>query len=202
MAMHEECLGVVVSYVKDILARVTTPGNGHEFGLSVDEIMSELNQIGFRSVGPGPVQDLREQVLKVLTTPVAGRNLFEAFLRPDRMVLYKNSPDGYNPIYYDLTPIYPHDQPVPQEFDQPVPNTVEELQQEIWRLQTLHQEAIRKQKHLILCNQMLQNAVQLPDETKKLETTVLAMRDLQSLVDGRIRALLCFIGVGDEGGGK
>jgi hypothetical protein len=145
----------LLSSVKDAIARLTSVGNGHESGFSLDDITTEVRSIFRHRVFP---PDLRDRVASLLLHPPHS-HLFRQFRRPDGSVTFSNSLDAVNPIFGELPPLL---------F--PDPTTVPELKDEVKRLQSRKEELLREEQYLLLCQQLLQNPMRIQDETQRLET--------------------------------
>lgn len=80
--------------------------------------------------------------------------------------------------------------PPPQQY---MPTTVEELTKEIHKEQKRIDELKKRQDHLMICNQLLQNPAQLKAVVKKMEQTVLYLKNMQSMVDDKIKDLVSYL---------
>jgi hypothetical protein len=166
--------------VKDAIIRLTSVGNGHESGVSLDEVTTEVRSIFRHRVFP---PDLRDRIASILLHPPHS-HLFRQSRRPDGSITFLNSVDPLNPIFGELPPLL---------F--PDPTTVPELKDEVKGLQTRKEELLREEQFLLFCQQLLQNPGHLQDETQRLETVLLNMREVQCIVDYKIKEVLDFMRV-------
>lgn len=80
-----------------------------------------------------------------------------------------------------------------QQQQQFMPTTVEELTKEIHKEQKRIEDLKKRQAHLLICNQLLQDPAQLKAVVKKMEQTVLYLKDMQSMVDDKVKDLVSFL---------
>ena len=180
-------LAPLCGFVKETVVRMTSHGSGHEYGVTLDELLAELEGLGFRNIGGGVQADLKRQVARILSSPVNGIMMFEQHQGVDGTVRYKPADTG---AYYEF-PSYPMGtSQVTREYDQPIPDTIDGLMAEVKRLKAAKIAATKRQQHLLACYQLLNNPGQLAEETKRLEGAILSMRDMQAMVDNRINKLV------------
>ena len=80
-----------------------------------------------------------------------------------------------------------------QQQQQYMPTTIDELTKEIYKEQKKIEELKKRQDHLLICNQLLQNPAQLNAVVKKMEQTVLYLKDMQSMIDDKVKDLVAFL---------
>jgi hypothetical protein len=174
----------LLSAVKEAIARLTAPGNGRESGASVDEIATEVrSQLGHRL----PPFDLRSRLSVLLLQPPHS-HLFHPTTRTDGAIGFRNAPA--NPIFGEFRPLLFAD---PRGFPPPMPETVCELKDEVGRLQTRKTELLREEQNLLLCQQLLQNPTRIQDESQRLATVLLNMREVQCIIDYKVQEVLDFM---------
>lgn len=80
-----------------------------------------------------------------------------------------------------------------QKQPQYMPDTIEELTKEIQKEQKKIEELKKRQEHLLICHQLLQNPVQLKAVVKKMEQTVLYLKDMRSMIDDKVKDLVTYL---------
>ncbi|OHT15494.1 hypothetical protein TRFO_02802 [Tritrichomonas foetus] len=197
----------IIPLIKNIIMRQTIPGSGHEYGLTLLEILHELNNFWVQ-MHPEQPPFMANQLQHILNFQIDGINQFETVMRSDGLILYQNPQDVYGQMLFDYPPLY-QAEPPPQhilqpalpppppphilEIDQPLPNTIKDLTREIYTVQARIEELKKRQNYLLMCNQMLQNPAQLQEEAKRLEQTVLSLKDMQTMVDEKVRNLISYL---------
>ena len=191
LIQHEDqFLNSLFNLVRDVVQRMTSHGSGREYGVTLDAIMEELESVGFRNVGGGVQSDLKRHVSRILTTPVNGALVFESMQRVDGATVYRLA-EAYGHAYYEYPGTY-HGV-CTREYEQAMPDTIEELTNEIKRLRAEKEQKIKQQQFLIACFQLLHNPAQLSEETKRIEKAVLTVKDMQSMIDEKINGLVHFL---------
>ena len=85
-----------------------------------------------------------------------------------------------------------HQQMPHQSNHSSMPNTIEDLKKEIQKEQKKIEERKKTQHYLITCTQLLHNPEQLKSATKKLEQYDIYLKDMQTMLDEKIKnAISC-----------
>jgi hypothetical protein len=153
--------------------------------VSLDEIISELRSQSRSRLPP----DFRDRVAALVVQP-QNPHLFRQSRRADGTLTFQNV--AVNPVFGGFpAPIFPD--PLSRPFEEPIPATVAELKDEVKLLQARKSELIREEQHLLLCQQLLQNPMRIQSETERLSTVLLNMREVQCIVDYKVREILAFM---------
>jgi hypothetical protein len=176
--------GPTLPVLKDVIARLTAPGSGRESGTTIEEIAAE-----FRSVARhrGSAAALRDRIAMLLLHPTA---MFRQTRRPDGALAFLNvAPAPVDPIFGDLpAPLFA------EPFPRPIPTPVPDLKSEVQRLEARKAELLREEQHLLLCQQLLlQNPARVQEETERLTSVLLNMRDVQGIIDYKVKEVLEFM---------
>jgi hypothetical protein len=166
-----------------VIARLTAPGAGRESGATVEEIATEFHALaGHR----WPAGALRDRVAALLLQPRAAP-LFRQGRRPDGCLAFLNAPPAAaDPIFGDLPPPL-----FAEPFADPLPATAAELRGEAARLAARKAELLREEQQLLRCHRLLlQNPACVQEEAERLTAVLLNMRDVQGIVDYKVRQVL------------
>ena len=71
-----------------------------------------------------------------------------------------------------------------------LPEDIDELTNEITNTQNRIEELKRKQNYLFRCHQLLQNPDQLEEELQKMEQIIVSLRDVQAMIDEKVKSLV------------
>ena len=134
--------------IKEIIQRNMQPGKGHDFGLTIQEILQELNT-NYVNYFPRGVSE--REVSRVLTYQVNGNIFFDSFTRPfDNSVFWKNVvQEQQQQIHAQQRPPQLHQVQIPQlqpmQYQIPMQIQFQQAQQQQQMLQMQRQMQLQYQ---------------------------------------------------------
>lgn len=177
----------ILNAVREVVARATLPGQGHEYGVTVPQIIALVNNS--RRL-PFPVNDT--QVAVALSMKVNGIPIFQMFrLMSTGEIVWKLCPQNIIP-----TAAPPAPPPLPQRQvarpppDEYVPDTIPELEAEIEMLKKKKQVLKSKNAQLQYCFSLLQDPAQCRDSSSKVDLSVQYMRKTYAMIDWKVNYLI------------
>ena len=203
----------LISLIKQIIIRQSSSGNGHQLGLTFNELLTELNQtLGRLHNNFPPI--LANQLQQILGIQIDGVLHFETVLGNDGNIYYQVPQNIDGQRLFEYQPFYQHENQNIQlnqnvnltqndhnqnriqenqqtNFDEnSLPEDIDELTNEITNTQNRIEELKRKQNYLFRCHQLLQNPDQLEEELQKMEQIIVSLRDVQAMIDEKVKSLV------------
>lgn len=154
-------------FVRNALVRLTSPGSGHEYGVTINDILNESNKC-FLYIFPDQQPILIHQVKQVLSNlnDVVNIQMNDGTLLY-RIVMNRVMRENYQKKY--------------------LPDNKEDLIKEIKEEQKRNDELIKQKKHLVNSINLLQNQQQLNKEIKELSIIVKTLYNMEKAIDENIR---------------
>jgi len=191
----------LVPYLRYMLPKMTAHGTGHEYGVSINEIIAEF--MTMRSIG---LNAEYQEISKALNYQLNGIPIFEKFQKPDGSVYYKLSSSADSIFRYfeqqqgqtnflDYSSAFSHEKSPYYATDSQFPHFLrdQDLKQEIARLKDKKKQLQQKNEYLKSSINLLQNPVALDEMVTKLDTYLSSLRDTYTMIDEKVNTLLEFI---------